>query len=475
MIDFVSDQDINKEVKTIEESHRLTAFSGRQYPIEYLSSREFELLTFFTFKKDIANGIYNDQIDTCRLMNGTADKGRDILLQYAGKNVGVVQCKRFESLITRPSLAREIIKFILHALQDDELINEAQNFTYYFTALKGFNNPATKLLTEFNKEVTADEDLASWTNEVIKENETIKFKKYEEVEEQLLDILKKIKVEPLTAVELDQKLKNSKEIISIFFEVEKVASEDMLRKVLNEFTGFKNDEDLEKLRLKLQDVPIEKRMYFGLFDIYGYDIEFYKKILRDKEFVFEIAKIRSEFSKRFIDYLGEFIDKYILLFISGIPEISPFTKSIMKPYLFNKFALQHSNDELGAFAMQIFEKDRQESLIGKYQTIEQHLSYALEIGQKVLNNDYSTFVGDEQLLQLKKDLCQFTYGSFKSIDEMKTRFYEDMIIVQPILEMIESEVQVIMPKNPTIIIGSGSLGNTEEEVVDLFKKVQKLN
>jgi hypothetical protein len=125
--------------------------------------------------------------------------------------------------------------------------------------------------------------------------------------------------------------------------------------------------------------------------------------------------------------------------------------------------------------MQIFEKDRQESLIGKYQTIEQHLSYALEIGQEVLNNDYSTFEGDEQLLQLKKDLCQFTYGSFKSIDEMKTRFYEDMIIVQPILEMIESEVQVIMPKNPTIIIGSGSLGNTEEEVVDLFKKVQKLN
>ena len=63
---------------------------------------------------------------------------------------------------------------------------------------------------------------------------------------------------------------------------------------------------------------------------------------RDKEFVFEIAKIKSEFSKRFIDHLGEFIDKYILLFISGIPEVSPFTKSIMKPYLFNKFALQYN-------------------------------------------------------------------------------------------------------------------------------------
>ena len=113
MIDFVSDQDINKEVKTIEESPRLSAFSGRQYPIEYLSAREFELLTFFTFKKDIVNGIFKGQIDVCRLMNGTADKGRDILLQYAGKNVGVVQCKRFENLITRPGLAREIIKFDL--------------------------------------------------------------------------------------------------------------------------------------------------------------------------------------------------------------------------------------------------------------------------------------------------------------------------------------------------------------------------
>lgn len=475
MTDFVTDQDINNELKNPENTPKFVAYSGRQYPIEYLTAREFELLTYFVFKKDITSGIYRDKFDTVRLMNGTADKGRDLLLQFEGKNVGIVQCKRFESLITRPGLAREIIKFILHSLTDPDMISDIDNFHYYFTALKGFNEPAMKLLTAFNEHIVEDSNLISWTNEVIAENATIKFKIYEDVEERLIKILKSIKVEPLTASELNQKLKISNEIVTMFFEVEKVASEEMLRKLFTEFAGFKNDEDLEKLRIKLQDVPSDKRMYFGLFDIYGYDLDFYRKISRDQDFIYKMAEIKTEFSKRFIDHLGEFIEKYILIFISGMEKISPFTKSLMQPYLFNKYALQYNYSEMGAFAAKILAKDEKNSPVGKYQTLEEHKQYGLEIGQMVLNDDYSTFYGEGELLELKKSLCQFTYGNFRNVEEMNSRFYEDMIIVQPILDMIESEIDKIMPKNPTVIIGSGTLGDTEEELVDLFNKVQKLN
>lgn len=59
-------------------------------------------------------------------------------------------------------------------------------------------------------------------------------------------------------------------------------------------------------------------MYFGLFNIYGYDLSFYKKISRDKKLIYNIAEIRTELNRRFIDYLKETIEKYVIIFISGL-------------------------------------------------------------------------------------------------------------------------------------------------------------
>ncbi|WP_121325650.1 hypothetical protein [Flavobacterium sp. 90] len=76
---------------------------------------------------------------------------------------------------------------------------------------------------------------------------------------------------------------------------------------------------------------------------------------------------------------------------------------------------------------------------------------------------------------MKINLAKFLYCDFNSVDEMDTRFKEDMKIVKPILDYIESEIQKIMPTNPTIILGNGGLGESEEELRELFEKVQKLN
>ncbi|MBI9055100.1 MAG: hypothetical protein JEY96_14860 [Bacteroidales bacterium] len=467
-----TETEIKAEVDNPEFQVKIPAFSGRNYPIEYLNSREFELLTYFLFKKEISQGMYSDEFDAVRLMKGIADKGRDLLLQFENKNTGVIQCKRYESLINKPQLAREIIKFVLHAIQDKSLINNSEKFTYYFIALNGFNDRAQNLLNDL-KSILNEEKIESWTEEVIEENEGIKIKSFKTVETELNDIFNKIKVEPITGHDLDQKLKNSKEIIPMFFEVEKVASEEMLRQVLSEFVGFKNDEDLEKLRNRLQNVPQEKRMYFGLFNIYGFDLSFYKKISRDKKLIVNIAEIRNELNRRFVDFLKETIEKYQIIFISGLKELSPFTKQVVVPYLFNKYALLYNQQEMGGFMAKIVE-NKKDSQLFKYQTIEEHKQHYLEIGQLVLNDDYSSFVGDNELLELKKNLTKWIHAGFESIQEMSDRFDEDMKVLMPIIETIENYIRNIMPTNPTIIIDNSGLGETEEDFIELLKKVNKL-
>lgn len=474
MIEVYSDKEIHDEISNSENDSKYRSFSGRNYPIEYLNPREFELLTYFVFKKDISIGLHSGVFDIARLMKGTSDRGRDILLQLNGKNVGILQCKRFESLITRPGLAREILKFILHSLQDKSLIHDVKCFKYYFTALRGFNEPATKLISNFNEEILNDKNLVAWVNEVILDNESIKIKDYKEVEDGLKEILGTITIEPLTADELDMKLKNYKEIVPIFFEVEKVASEEMLRKVFGEFMGFKNDEDLEKLRVKLQNIPSEKRMNFGLFDIYGYDLTFYKKIAKDREFIFKLAEIQSKLNQKFIDYLNETIQKYVLIFISGRPEVSPFTKQIITPYLFNKYALMYHINETGKF-MASLNIEKNEFSVSKVQTIEEHKAKFLELGEKFLKRDFSEIVGDSNLIELKIWLLTFIHSEFETVQEMSDRFDYDIKILMPILETIEKEIENIVPKNSAIIFGNGGLGDTEHDIKELFDKVKKLN
>lgn len=471
-MEIISEIEIKTELESPEFENKIPAFGGRNYPIEYLNSREFELLSYFIFKKEISAGGFDGKHDTVRLMKGVSDKGRDLLLQNKNQNTGIIQCKRYTSLINRPQLAREVIKFILHALQDKTLIS-TKDFRYYFIALSGFNETCQTFLSDFNNSITKEVKLKDWTDEVIAENKAIKFKDYEEVKSELLEILGSIIIEPITGDDLNQKLKNSKEIVTIFFEVEKVASEEMLRQVFSEFVGFKNDEDLDKLRKRLQNVPTDNRMYFGLFNIYGYDLNFYKKISKDKKLLYNIADIRNELNRNFIDYLKETIEKYQLLFISGINEISPFTKQVVVPYLFNKYALEYNTKEMGGFMSKIV-NDKREGVINKYQTIEEHKAHLLEIGQLVLNDDFSTFVGDAELLEFKKTLSKWTHAGFKSTTEMSQRFDEDMKILAPIIETIEGYIREIMPSNPTIIIDNSGLGETEEDFVELLKKVKKL-
>ena len=173
MTTFYSEEEIKHEIDAT--ASKPTAFSGISYPIEKLSSRQFEILMYFIYKEEIGNGIHNGKYDSVYLMKGTAERGRDSILTFEGKNTGLVQCKLYSNAISKPEFTREIIKFCLHAIQDETLITDAKNFTYNFAALKGLSEPALNLYLNFNALIMEEPELERWVNEVISANKLIKF------------------------------------------------------------------------------------------------------------------------------------------------------------------------------------------------------------------------------------------------------------------------------------------------------------
>lgn len=472
MKEFHSDKEIKSELDSPDYQEKIPAFAGKKYPIEYLSSREFEMLLYFLFKKDISSGENLDKYDFVLLTKGTAERGRDVILQKKKRNVGIIQCKRYADLIQKPQLVREVIKFVLHSIQDKSLIDNASLFTYYFVALSGFNDKALILLQDFNKNVINEPNLKLWTEQVLEENETLKFRSFDEVEKRLKEILSKITLEPINGIDIDQKLKNSKDILSIFFEVEKVASQDMLDEMFKKYVGFKNDEDLERLRKRLQDLPKENRMSLGFFSVFGYDENFYRNIANDRALIVEIADLKSKFNQKFIDYLKDTIEKYHLIFIAGHSDVSPFTKQAIVPYLFSKYALQFQKTELGKIFTEAIE-EKANGTVNRLKTMGDVKQQLLEVGEMVLKNDFSTFVGEGDLLELKKDISYWTHKEFKSVEEMSYRFDKDMEVLQPIIETIEGYIQKIMPQNPTIIIENPNVLDSKESIEKLLEESKR--
>jgi hypothetical protein len=470
MIEFVSKAELAKEATTVDPIDKLPAYGGKKYPIEYLTSRDFERLVYFIFQNEIASGQFKDIYDAVYLMKGTAERGRDSILQFKGKNVAVIQCKRYVELVTLPNLCREIIKFCLHSIQDEEMVADPNDFTYYFIALKGLNEKALSFQGKFNENILKTPKLESWTDEVLEENESLKFRNYAEVETRLKKILATLKVKILIGEDLDKKLKNANQIVKIFFEVEKVVDRELMWEFGEMFLGFKSNEDLEKLRVRLQDIPAENKFKFGIFTLYGYDKGFYQKLTVNKKIFFQIADIKLEISKLFTNYLKETIEKYNLIFITGLLEVSPFTKQVVMPYLFNNFALIYNRQETGDFLHKIANF---KGIITERQTIDEHKKYFLEVGGMVLRNDFSSFFGDHDLIEFKKEVAHFIHAEFKTVEEMSLRFDRDMVILKPIIEKIEAEITKIMPSNGTLIIENSSSIKTEDDFVSILKNLPR--
>ena len=129
-----------------------TASFRGSYPLHELSPRRFEELVHQLLIRTggLGTGLLIPRFSSVELMPGVGDQGRDVLLEFEGKTVGIVQCKhsvRFGNRISRPAVLSEICKYLLYCHLKEEP-EEGGQITYVFATNVDLTGPAAQLLSD---------------------------------------------------------------------------------------------------------------------------------------------------------------------------------------------------------------------------------------------------------------------------------------------------------------------------------------
>lgn len=217
--------DVSKILNEIDnKDYKPEVLEGKDKPYEKLSDREFEVLSYYLFKKNMVGE--NKEYDNIDLMQGVGEKGRDCVLYKNGQVKGIIQCKHTEKNNTRmdkPNTLKEIVKFALNCIKDKTIIPGDTIIDYHFVHSFAFSQPAQLMLNNFYTEATNDEEkLKNVTNSIINKYSNLRDLKYECIHDELLEILKRLNVKKYEKQDLDLLMANQNEILSIFFKVQKV-------------------------------------------------------------------------------------------------------------------------------------------------------------------------------------------------------------------------------------------------------------
>ena len=212
---FVTEEEIAADLVAAQKPFSYETQLG--YPLEMLTDRQFECLLQDIYREEIRQARVDGLFDNVLLMQGVGERGRDCVLLLSGAHVGVIQCKRYSADVNKPDAAREIIKFVLHAIIDPDLLPNPAQFYYVFAASKGFNEKAKESLLDVSNKIGASPDLENWTDEVIQNYKAFKSVKYGDVSKRLIEILSNIKVKPLEFNDINTMLVRHSELVSKYF------------------------------------------------------------------------------------------------------------------------------------------------------------------------------------------------------------------------------------------------------------------
>jgi len=233
-----------EEIKVIENldcaSEKPIAFSGKEFPLNDLSDREFEELLYSIFNRKIQTNEFVNEFDNISLMQGISEQGRDNTLILNGKKVGLIQCKKYKTNINKTQFAKEILKFGLYCIKNKELMPDVNSFVYYIAASNGFSGNTIDLIDSFNESFILEPKLKDWTNELLTEYVSFNGFSYDSVKIELETIFRSIKVRKIFPTDINIWLVDYEDISKRFFEIRSVTDNKLINKLLETITTDDN-------------------------------------------------------------------------------------------------------------------------------------------------------------------------------------------------------------------------------------------
>ena len=288
-MEICDEKSIQVMIKKIEHDPKKILYQGQDTPYEAIGDRNFEVLIYQLFKRHKVEK--EKQYDRIELMSGVGEHGRDSVLYKGQEPLGIVQCKHTinRKRMTIDQAAKEVIKFIIYAIQDNKLIPAKEDINYYFVHSYGFSETAQNLLANFRVEITSDvERLKGWTESVIKSYENLRHLSYESIEDKIIKLIPRIHIFKMERQDIDLLIKTEEDILSTFFQVVKVI--EKRKNLPREYEHAKPTEDEVKQAFeknfikKLNDIKVDKQEVFEAISDYWNTLKTLK-VLNEIEYI----------------------------------------------------------------------------------------------------------------------------------------------------------------------------------------------
>lgn len=453
-------------------------------PLVELGDREFELLAYILVKQEIADAKC-DNFTEISLMQGVSERGRDCVL-YNGELVrGLIQCKKYQGRITKPQALREVLKFLLFSLLDSSLMPEPESFEYNLYVSNDLTEPAINLFRSYKVEIEDEINsgtIEKYLSDVIEEYESFSVFQGQVPLEKIIMLLRNITISYSNATDLSSRIYNYDSILSMFFNVKTVvdlaSAETLLRNTLEDF-GLKllTDDDLKMLQERIGRTALNNRVNLGTVDFFGFSKEFFKFLKGDKfkELLGSIAQVRTLIGKYQIEFLNSKMHEFILQRVTGgllsKGKIHTFSVGIAAPYLFKRLIMNVVTNTMPKAMLEKYYPQFTKSRDELVSEIAETLYHASE---KIMKGDYSELVGNPSDIAFKKRIFEKMHQGFESIDDARTTFEKDIILIRPVLDEIENEIGALVPEEDTIVIKDTGFFDDKNELARMAKSLKEM-
>lgn len=454
-------------------------------PLSDLSDREFELLAYLLTKEEIKEKRHTNITDIT-IMKGVAERGRDCVLYNNGTVCGLIQCKKYNTNLTRPQVLKEIIKFLLFSILDNTILPEPANFQYILYVSSDFTEPAIALVHSYKEELQKaidNGDIQKFLDQVIDEYVSFAPFKQSQPLTQLISLLNSIQISTSNLLDLSSRIHKFPHLLSQFFNVKSIvdlgSADAMIRTALEEY-GLKylTDDDLKLLQKRIGNVAQENRINFGIADFFGFNTHFFKYIQGDplKEIMHSIANLKIAIDKYQMEFLSKKINELafnqITFGLLAQKKIHQYSVQIAAPYLLDRLTINIASKSLPE---ELLKKLYPQSIKDKKTLISEISQKLLSSSKLVMNGDYSQLEGDASLVEYKIKLFEHLHQGFTDTKDIEKQLEKDIPVLLQVLDKIESQLKDFFPEGEkTIIIKDGSFLDNKDEI-DLFtKSMQKI-
>lgn len=460
-----------------------TDASFQSLPLSMLSDREFEILCYKLIKREIESGIFITS-NKIALMQGVGERGRDCTLYLDSISNGVIQCKKYSARLTLPQVLKELIKLLLHSILDESIIPNPKKFTYYIYSSNDCTEQALKLIYGFSHEIDThikNGAIEKYAKDVSEDYEAfIEFRSAIPMDE-ISKLLKSISFQFSNLSDLSGRVSKYTDLLQEFFNIRTVIdnseADRIVRKALADH-GLKllTDDDLKIIQQRVgQQVP-NKGCGLDL-QIFGFSTEFFRYLQPEelKSLLKQVAEIKMTLNTSMLNFIENQVAIMELRYCCPLVvrnEIHRFSSQVWKPYLFRRLASRCNFKDL---PKALIEKYFPDTILPKDIILKEVSEILLDTADKVLKRDYSDTYGEGEFLVLKIRLLEKIHEGIESLEQAKILMSRDLKILIPIMDEVESKLELLLPTAPTIIIKEGDYFDDPEQLAQVMADCEAID